>query len=159
MFTKILLIAAALLVATPAVAQTNAGFTGARVELNAGHTNFNDVADLNDVDYGLALGYDVALNDRFTLGAEATAQNAFDKDSRQLGVGARLGYAITPDLLGYARVGYTNLDRYNLDGVNFGGGLNYRVTPNAYISAEYRRTEFERNVSSDSALLGVGLRF
>lgn len=156
---NILLIAAALGAATPAVAHTNDAFTGARVELNAGHTNFNHVGDLNDVDYGLAVGYDVRLNDRFTLGAEATVQNAFSKNSRQLGVGARLGYAITPDLLGFARVGYTNLDRYNLDGVNFGGGLNYRIAHNVYISGEYRRTEFQHNVSSDAALVGVGLRF
>ncbi len=154
MLNNVLLIAAALATATPATAATNDAFTGARVELNAG-------VNQNDFNYGAALGYDLPLGDRATVGVDAVADNVFDRTGRELGVGARLGYALSPTVLAYGRAGYTNYDLVNthLNGYNVGGGLNLRLAPNLYGNVEYRYTDLENRVSGHGARVGIGLRF
>ena len=48
----------------------------------------------------------------------------------------------------------------SLEGVRYGGGLEYSVTPNTYISAEYQRTEYEDNFGGrDAGVVGIGFRF
>lgn len=161
MLNKILFIAAALTAATPAVAQTNAAFVGPRVELNAGVQDVRH-ADVNDFTYGVALGADAPIGDRFTIGGELAADNVVSHN-RTLGVGARLGYALSPNVLGYGRVGYSNLDlgRHggHLDGLNAGAGLAFAITPNLYTNVEYRYTDFENHVGSHGARVGIGFRF
>jgi outer membrane immunogenic protein len=159
--TLISAVAAASLAATPAVAQTNANFTGARVEVNAGFDDVRNAHEFNDVTYGVAAGGDVGLGDRFTLGAQAEANNVFDNEGRELGGAVRLGYAITPNLLAYGRAGYSTVDlrHENLNGLNVGGGLNLALSRNVYTNLEYRYSDFEHNVGSHGARVGVGLRF
>lgn len=151
-------LAALTLFSTPALAQTNAGFTGPRVELQTGLSDSN-ISD-TDVTYGAVLGYDAPLSDRVTLGADIQATNAFDRNGRVLGAGARLGYAFNPHTLGYVRAGYANLDAgKHLNGAAIGGGLEFRLTKNAYLNTEYRYTNYNRGVHSNAGLLGVGIRF
>lgn len=159
--TLISAVAAASLLATPAVAQTNANFVGPRVELNAGVDDVRNAKDWNDVTYGAAVGGDVGLGDRVTLGAEAAASNVFNNDGREFGAGLRLGYALTPNVLAYGRAGYSTVDlrHENLDGLNIGGGLNFALTHNVYTNLEYRYTDFEHNVGRHGARVGVGIRF
>lgn len=156
MLKTLTLVTAALLAATPAVAQ-NAAFVGPRVELNAGLRDVNR----DDVNYGATVGFDVPLGTRFTAGIDGDAQNVFDRDGRELGVGARLGFAVSDNLLAFGRVGYTNLDgRFrNLEGVSYGGGLNFAMTKNLFANAEYRHTDFQRRVNTDGVRVGLGLRF
>jgi outer membrane immunogenic protein len=152
MFKSILATAVALsLVATPAAAQTNAGFTGTRVELNAGLNDF----DSENADYSVAVGADAPLGDRVTLGAELTGNNVVESH-RTVGAAARLGYAITPNTLAFARAGYDKLE--NLDNPTLGAGLNFRIAPNTYASAEYRYRN-EHNNDDHGARIGIGLRF
>ena len=163
-------LAAAALAATPAAAQqrTNSNFTGPRIEVNAGVEDVtNSRRNFNDVTYGAAIGADGALGDRFTLGGEVSVSNPLDDTGRQFGAAARLGYALDRNVLAFGRVGYTNVDidglqnieEANLEGLTLGGGVNFALTPNLYTSVEYRYTDFEHNIGSHGARVGVGLRF
>jgi len=158
-------VALAAMVTTPAVAQD---FTGARVGATVGYDNYRDA---EDVAYNAVVGYDLEVADSFTLGAEATlGDSTVSGDginaSRDVGVSLRAGYVLTPRVLAFGKVGYatTRVEGFgvplNFEGVRFGGGLEYAVTKNAYVSAEYARTEYEANLGGrDQALLGVGFRF
>ena len=73
----IALAAAAALATTPALAQTNAAFTGVRAEVTAGYNDIQNSPDANDVVYGAAVGVDAPLGDRVTIGVEANSSNFF----------------------------------------------------------------------------------
>jgi outer membrane immunogenic protein len=152
----VLLLSAAMLAATPAAAQ-NANFIGPRVEVNTGMRDVNH----DDAMYGLGLGVDAPLGNRATVGVDADAQNVFDHNGRDFGVGARLGFALNRNILAYGRVGYTNLDTRHgdLDGYTVGGGVNLALTPASFVNVEYRRSDYGHNVDSDGVRLGVGFRF
>lgn len=159
---------AALAVATPAFAQSAAPFTGARIGATVG---YDKTHGSDGVTYGGSFGYDYGLTPRITLGAEATLEDSSTKfggvnASRDAAISARLGYVLTPKILGFAKVGYdttrfeTNGSHTNLEGVRFGGGLEYALTPKTYISAEYRRTEYENHFGGrDAGIAGFGFRF
>lgn len=143
------------LVAAPAMAQD---FSGPRVEVTAGVDDVRNGPDLTDVTYGAGLGYDLQFG-KVVVGAEAVAANVFDR--ADLGVGGRLGYVVTDNVLAYARAGYTNLDlgRRSVDGLNVGGGLEVKVSGPIYTKIEYRYTDFEKGLGRHGALAGFGLRF
>ncbi|HEY0315175.1 MAG TPA: outer membrane beta-barrel protein [Sphingomonas sp.] len=168
---RILLAAAvaAVAVAAPAFAQDAAPFTGARLGVTLG---YDKTHGRDGFTYGGAFGYDYAVTPKITLGAEATFEDSTTKGdgihaSRDVAISARAGYVLTPKLLAFAKVGY-DTTRFeiageghdNLEGVRYGGGLEYSVTPRTYISAEYRRTEYEDNFGGrDAGIVGVGFRF
>ena len=88
----------------------------------------------------------------------------------------RAGVTVTPRLLAYGRAGY-GINRTRIsgfvdgqtapvgsesatsDGFIFGGGLEYALTDNASVRAEYRRREFDGSLSSNQVLAGVTFRF
>lgn len=172
-------------ISAPAMAQdTNAAFTGPRVEVlagfdgsKAGSTIDDDINEDNDqsiegIAYGAAVGYDVAFGG-VLVGAEAeytgsTADTDFEdgdfegfgfgnvETGRDLYVGARIGVLAQPDLLVYAKGGYTNA-KYNLrsndgtrefdqdidaDGYRVGAGLEYALSGNSYTKIEYRYSNY-----------------
>lgn len=148
-------------VATPAMAGTNDNFTGLRIEATAGVDDVTGVQDTTDVAYGAAIGVDVPVGDRFTVGVDANTMNVF-ADERQIGVAGRLGYAFNDNLLGFARAGYNNyrdVANRSLDGLVVGGGLEYAVSDMTFVKAEYRYSDFENGVGNHGALVGVGIRF
>ena len=147
--------AAAASLATPAFA---GDFAGPRFEVTAGADDVTGGVDPTDVTYGAALGYDLQYG-KVVVGAEATAANVFDR--ADLGLGARLGYVLNENVLGYVRGGYTNLDlgRRSIDGLTVGGGLEVNVSGPVYTKVEYRYTDFERGVGRHGGLVGVGIRF
>jgi outer membrane immunogenic protein len=166
---RILLAAvAALAVSAPAFAQDAAPFTGARLGVTLG---YDKTHDRDGFTYGGAFGYDYAVTPKITLGGEATFEDSTTKGlgfhaSRDVAISARAGYVLTPKILAFAKVGYDTTrfefqgDHTNLEGVRYGGGLEYSVTPRTYISAEYRRTEYEDNFGGrDAAIVGAGFRF
>lgn len=165
----ILIAAAAIAVAAPAFAQDAAPFTGGRIGATVG---YDKTHGRDGVAYGGAFGYDVAVNPKVTLGAEATLEDSTTKfgdihASRDLAISARAGYVLTPKVLGFVKVGYDstrievrNAGHQNLEGVRFGGGLEYALTPRTYLSAEYRRTEYEDHFGGrDAGIAGFGVRF
>lgn len=95
---------------------------------------------------------------------------------RDLYIGARAGVPVTPNLLLYGKAGYTNA-RFNtsyVDGVdgstNFdishdhggyrlGAGAEYAITPQAFIKAEYRYSNYSGGFDKNQVLAGAGFRF
>jgi outer membrane immunogenic protein len=157
----VLAAAAAMIAATPAVAQTNAGFTGARVEATAGYNDVINSRDRNDVVYGFEAGVDAPVGDRFTVGVAANTRNVFE-DNRQVGVTARVGYAFTPTTLGYALGGYNNyrsFQDFDRDGFAVGGGLEHKISRVTYVKAEYRYSDFDGKTGDSAVTAGIGLRF
>jgi outer membrane immunogenic protein len=141
--------------ASPALAQE---FTGPRVETGAVYTNSN-VSD-NDWQYGLNAGYDVAVNDRVRVGGEVTTNDLFNND-REIGASARVGYVLTPNMMFYGKAGWANRSLVNthLNGFQYGGGIEANMTNGLYIKTEYRRTNYENNVTGDTGFIGLGYRF
>jgi outer membrane immunogenic protein len=163
--------AAAVLSVTPAMAKD---FTGPRVEVTTGIDDVTSGVDLTDIGYGAAVGYDLQLKNKLVVGVEATAANVFEKSEVDLGVAARVGYALNDRVLAFGRVGYTNLERPrtcagttpvvcsasdNAEGITVGGGVEVAVAGPFYGKAEYRYTDFDGKLARQGATVGVGLRF
>ena len=199
------LIGAALLstvAVTPAFAQEEAPFTGPHIE---GIVGYDDVSEGkgNLMDGGNA-GYDFQLG-RVIAGIEGeyadsdvkgsasdliTTGDSFSLNTdRDLYVGARLGFAISPTTMIYAKGGYTNAKfegRFNdglgtiyntgvtTDGYRLGAGVEQKFNlfgPSGFIKAEYRYSNYknidigeddfdlETDFDRHQAVVGVGVRF
>jgi outer membrane immunogenic protein len=193
--------------ATPAVAQESAPFTGFHVEGLVGYDIVKEgEADLDDnsdgVMYGGNIGYDFQLGGA-VAGIEAELTDSSTKargtdlllagDSaridldRDIYVGARVGFAIAPSTLLYAKGGYTNARikaRYNdglgatltegvtLDGYRLGAGIEQKFNlfgPSGFIKGEYRYSNYKNldfndadvdtDIDRHQMLVGVGVRF
>jgi outer membrane immunogenic protein len=171
MRTAIFAAIAAATISAPALAQSDGeAFTGPRLGVTTG---YDKMADHDGATYGVSAGYDLALTRKIRAGvetglAESTASTGTVDSSRDLSASARLGYVVTPKVMAYGKVGYAS-SRFeaagtgngaSLEGVRYGGGVEFAPTPRTYISAEYQRTEYEQNAGGrDAAMVGVGLRF
>lgn len=204
--------------ATPAFAQDSdrAAFTGPRVGAVLGYDGTrpgssvdSDIAGDDQTAHGLLyggdVGYDFAVGG-VVIGAEAeltgsTARvnnspidpNDFGfgrvKAGRDIYAGARVGFRVSPNMMVYAKGGYTNARfdltasdgvtetgrNFNLDGYRVGAGVERALGPNTYAKLEYRysnydnaRLEFARGSATDNFSIdtdrhqvaaGVGFRF
>lgn len=195
-------VAAVLASTTAAHAQESEGsFTGIRVEGVAGWDNFSAGSRESDSKDGFmgggAIGYDYDMNG-VVLGAEAelTATSAsatvngvfVPSDIAHLSadadiyLGARLGYAFSPQFLGYVKAGWTNLgvtadytpnvpgepfrqDSTSTDGYRVGLGLEYRFAGGIYAKGEYRYSnygsirDFDIDTDRSQIVVGLGYRF
>lgn len=133
---------------------------------------FEDNQSANGIVYGAAAGYDVDLG-TMVIGAEAeltdsTADSDFADPATDFGlgsvdagrdiyVGARAGFKVTPNTLLYAKGGYTNA-RFNYigsdgttdyeqnldtDGWRIGGGVEQKLGGNAFAKLEYRYSNYK----------------
>lgn len=200
-----LLIGAALLstaLATPAFAQEDAPFTGPHVEALVG---YDDVADGDgDLMYGVAAGYDFQMGgviagiegefaDSDVNGAASDLFSTGDSfrlnTDRDLYLGARLGFAVSPSTMIYVKGGYTNAkfegrfdngagtifnNGVTADGYRVGAGMEQKFNllgPSGFIKAEYRysnyknldigENDYDRQIDVDrhQAVIGLGIRF
>lgn len=138
MRTLFLTAIAAVAVATPALAQDKAPFTGPRAEAIVGYDVVKDGHSSNRSDgvtYGGALGYDINTGG-LVVGAEAELTDSSAKNrnlgafapndsfvvgaGRDIYVGGRIGTTLTPSTLLYAKAGYTN-GRFDTDYSTAGG--------------------------------------
>jgi outer membrane immunogenic protein len=184
---------AAVSIAAPALAQDSgrAPFTGFKVEGLAGWDHPRVPGDhANGVTYGVGAGYDYQTGG-VVLGIEGEASDSTTKRcvggfaiagdnlcasaGRDLYVGGRVGAAVAPNTLLYAKAGYTNgrintdyttptgvgafRDHRNLNGFRVGGGIEQSLGGNAYVKAEYRYSNYEQNVDRHQVVAGVGFRF
>jgi outer membrane immunogenic protein len=178
-----------MLVAAPAMAQTAAPFTGARVEGIVGYDNVKNGDNDDAVMYGVSAGYDRQMNG-LLVGIEGEASDSdvrqcdgvqtavsprlCAKAGRDLYAGARVGTVVGGRTLLYAKAGYTNaqfkltsdngtnettLGKTNLDGIRAGVGAEYAVGPNSYVKAEYRYSNYEDGFTRNQAVAGFGFRF
>jgi len=187
-------------VAAPAMAQDSntapgglyvgalAGFEGLDVKSGDGSVT----ADADSAVYGINAGYDLSLGSAFVgvegelstsggstefPGSFAGARDGLDADG-QYYLGARAGFALTPGIAAYGKVGYTALDtraftsagsladvEENASGVRFGGGLQIQLPGPLEGRLEYRRSNYNDvggdvgDVSTDQVVAGLGLRF
>lgn len=201
---RIVLFAAALAASTalaaPAFAQdTDPTFTGPRAEVIAGwdHVNDGSISGANGTDgvvYGGAVGYDFQIG-QAVLGFEGEATGATTKQTspnvlavgdqlrvkagRDLYVGGRIGFAVGPRALIYAKGGYTNAqvdtrytsgattirDSETLDGWRAGAGVELKLTGNFYVKGEYRYSNYTEasgsaiDLDRHQVVAGVGVRF
>ena len=183
---------AAASIAAPAFAQDTAPFTGFHVEGLAGWDHPKGQGTHSDgFLYGVGAGYDVQTG-RVVLGVEGeasgstarkcvTSVNAVGdqlctKAGRDLYVGGRIGVAVAPTTLLYAKAGYTNARvntdytgvaggvasfsaRDTRDGFRLGGGVEQSLGSNAYVKAEYRYSDYNHNFQRHQIVAGVGFRF
>ncbi|HEY8603425.1 porin family protein [Tsuneonella suprasediminis] len=147
-------------VATPALAQDAAPFTGLRVggEVGYDHVRSGSTEDVDDtrdlkqsidgVAYGAVVGYDADVGGDLRLGAEASigdssakwdnnngVPNTFNlgrvSADRDIYVGARLGYVTSPNTMIYVKGGYTNA-RFGIEGTDGTTSLNQRLDTDGY---------------------------
>ena len=168
MKTVIFAALAAAAISAPAVAQDAAPFTGPRAGVTVG---YDKIGGDDGFAYGVSAGYDLAVAPRITFGPEvsfsdSTVEEAGIDVSRDLAASVRLGYVVTPRVLAFGKVGYADTrfevagTNINYEGVRYGGGLEFAVTGNTYISAEYQRSEYEDGLGGrDAGIVGVGFRF
>jgi len=202
------IIALAAFAAAPAFAQDpDAPFTGPRLEVFGGYDNVQSGNDGSDdaaegVTYGVGLGYDVQLGGA-VVGIEAEIADSTGKvtgrdidiagdslqlkSGRDLYIGGRVGVAVGPQTLLYAKGGYTNYrvqTRYDnstgtvfdrgvtLDGWRAGVGLEHKLSllgPGGFVKAEYRYSNYTNinldNLNADidadrhQVVAGIGIRF
>lgn len=178
----------AIAVAAPAMAQESPAqtFSGPRVGVVFGYDKSRSGStvdqdntqdrkqSLDGLLYGGEIGYDIPLGSNLVVGADAeltdsTAKwtDTFEPNTFSLGrvsagrdiyVGGRIGYAMSPRSMIYAKGGYTNA-RYNLqssdgsivqdqrldtDGYRVGGGLEYAFSPKTFGRIEYRYSNYKK---------------
>ena len=184
--------------ATPALAQSApgglhagalAGYEGIDVEAEDGSAT----ANADSAVYGINAGYDIALGGAF-VGVEgeistssgttefpstfAGARDGLETDA-QYYIGARAGFALTPGVTAYGKVGYTSLDtraftqagslaelEENAGGIRYGGGVQIGLPGPLEARVEYRRSEYDDLASADfgktttdQVVVGLGVRF
>jgi outer membrane immunogenic protein len=170
--------AAALAFASPAMAQgarapaAQAAPAGFRIELLAGYDHAGtDGFHKDGVLYGLGAGYDFAVGNSLSLGADAEITGATGskdgvKAGRDLYAGARVNFAVAPKANLYVKGGYTNaritetgFGGENLDGWRLGAGGQLLVGGGSYVGLEYRYSNYEQDVDRHQVALTVGHRF
>lgn len=188
-------------IATPALAQDQsaapggfyvgalAGYEGLDVESGDGSVS----ADADSAIYGITAGYDLSLGSAF-VGVEgelSTSSGSTEfpasfsgvrdglEANGQYYIGARAGFALTPGIAAYGKVGYTALDTEaftsagslneledNAGGLRFGGGLQVQLPGPLEGRIEYRRSRYKDvldsdfgDLTTDQVVAGIGLRF
>ncbi|WP_370030189.1 outer membrane protein [Qipengyuania mesophila] len=188
--------------AAPAMAQdADNNFDGFRVQgvtgydaLQAGSSVDDDGVDNNDqsidgVVYGVQAGYDFDLGGA-VVGLEAELSDSTAKTEytngdfegfgfgqvdagRDLFLGARVGAKVAPDLLLYAKGGYTNAklnilsndgtteydQTFDLDGWRAGAGVEYAINPSTFMNVEYRYSNYSKGEVDLNGDLADGDRF
>lgn len=191
---------AAGLAATPALAQQSTapggfyvgalgGYEGVDVESADGSAT----ATADSAVYGVSAGYDLSLGSAFvgvegelsTSDGSTSFPDSFDgareglETGGQYYIGARAGFALTPGIAAYGKVGYTALDtkaftesgslgelEENTDGIRYGAGLQVQLPGPLEGRLEYRRSQYDDladidqgDATTDQVTLGLGVRF
>ena len=153
-------------------------FAGPRVEATIGLDKSSADRGLDNGVTGMraggAVGYDIAIGKRVTIGAEAgigwmvagnaevgpfpptVLDNYKYSAGRDIDVSGRLGYALSPKTLIYGKAGWASQSHHvetssgqsgewKSDGLRVGAGLEQKLTSNVYAKAEYRYTRYEDN--------------
>ncbi len=180
---KILFVAAIAVssMTSPAIAQEEGDFSGAKGTAIAGYdnTDFGLAGAGNDDNldgflFGAALGYDLqSSNIVYGVEAEITGSTGeisgggLSVDaSRDLYAGARLGFVVGDSALIYTKAGYSNarftatgVGGGNLDGIRVGAGVEFKLSDNLFARGEYRYSDYEAGVSRNQVVGGLGFRF
>lgn len=172
--------AAAVLASTPALAQAaSIAPAGPRIEAVVGYDRVKALGEKDGgVLFGIGAGYDYAVSNAVSIGADIEATDSTQKESagladvksgRDLYAGGRVNFAVSPTANLYVKGGYTNarfkaddgVDSVseNFDGYRLGAGGQLNVSGKAYVGAEYRYSNYEHGLSRNQVALTVGTRF
>jgi outer membrane immunogenic protein len=170
----------AFLAATPALAQDTTAVAGPRVEALVGYDRVKiDGEHDGGVLFGIGAGYDFAVGNGVSLGADVEATESTQKEGdediaevkagRDLYAGGRVTFAVSPKANLYLKGGYTNArfkatdgeDTFaaNADGFRLGAGGQYGIGGKAYVGGEYRYSNYEAGLTRHQLALTVGTRF
>lgn len=162
-------------IATPALAQSDSSFSGFNLAVLGGYDSVrlsdgNNSESKGDFMYGVSLGYNADLGSA-VVGIEAEIADSEVSEtvtdlavlgdslttsaSRDLYIGARVGAKLAPNVLLYAKGGYTNArlkltydngvnvisDGENFDGFRLGAGLEYSFDRFG-LRGEYRYSDY-----------------
>lgn len=191
---------AAGLAATPALAQQSTAPGGFYVGALGGYegvdvesADSSATATADSAVYGVSAGYDLSLGSAFvgvegelsTSDGSTSFPDSFDgareglETGGQYYIGARAGFALTPGIAAYGKVGYTALDtkaftesgsldelEENTDGIRYGAGLQVQLPGPLEGRLEYRRSQYDDladldqgDATTDQVTLGLGVRF
>jgi outer membrane immunogenic protein len=141
--------------------------------------------------YGGAIGYDLqrgnavfGIEGELDLSSRNRCQTPdvlisdrlCERSRRDTYIGGRIGGAVAPATLLYAKVGYTHLrSRYaydagpgggsslsftrGLDGIRAGVGIEQKVGTKLYVKGEYRYSDYQFGGWKHDGVLGIGFRF
>jgi outer membrane immunogenic protein len=172
------LVAAAALSATPAFAQERQPFSGGHVEAITGYDHISGAGGQDGLLYGVGAGYDYRTRN-VVLGIEGEVLESTAGDcvgnvcvdaSRDFYIGGRVGAVVSPNVLLYGKLGYSNAridvtsgnvgSHTSLDGIRAGAGLEWLI-PHTPLSlrAEYRYTNYELGAERHQGTLGLAFRF
>jgi len=172
--------AAAVLASTPALAQdASIAPAGPRVEAVVGYDRVKALGEKDGgVLFGVGAGYDYAVSNTVSIGADVEASGSTQKESaglaevnagRDLYAGGRVSVAVSPTANLYVKGGYTNArfkadDGFDSFSENFGGyrvgaGGQMTVSGKAYVGAEYRYSNYEDGLARNQVAMTVGTRF
>ena len=128
--------------------------------------------------YGIGAGYDLrSRNAVFGIEGEVADSTTDDcaggvclEAGRDLYIGGRVGAVVSPNVLLYAKAGYTNArvvatvgsvrDGTNLDGIRAGAGIEWAI-PHTPVSlrAEYRYSNYQDGITRHQGVAGLAFRF
>jgi len=173
-------VAASAFAATPAFAQeARPAFSGGHVEAIAGYDHVRGGGEGRDgLLYGIGAGYDLrSHNTVFGIEGELADSTTDDcvgtvcaRAGRDIYIGGRVGAVVSPNVLLYGKLGYTNArvvatagnvsDGTNLDGIRAGAGVEWAIprTPLS-LRAEYRYSNYEQGISRHQGVAGLSFRF
>lgn len=142
--------------------------------------------DQSGIVFGVGVGYDFPIGPSASIGIDLEATETTSKEEfsgggdsvdfrfgRDLYAGIRFTTAISDSANLFFRAGYTNLRAEatididndvenisaNADGVRGGVGVQVALGTSAYLSAEYRYSNYEAGLSRHQAVGGIGFRF
>lgn len=179
----------------PALAQSGlhlgaiAGYEGIDVESADGSLT----ADANSAVYGVTAGYDLGLGSAFvgvegelsTSGGSTDFPDSFSgardrvEADGQYYLGVRAGFALTPGIAAYGKLGYTSLSTTaftssgsldeledNAGGIRYGAGLQAQLPGALEARVEYRRSRYKDvnngtygDATINQLVAGLGIRF
>ena len=176
LLTFLALGSAATAMAAPSNATT---FTGPALEIGVGvgkaDVKNHNLDEKNKTDVSLRGNYNVDYGSNWIGGAEVAVKplkrtlgsNAAGtvKQKMDASVSYVQGYRFAQDAMAYGKVGY-HYGRFenvnNMNGLGYGLGMKYAVTPNVELGGEWEQTRYKRNddkATNNSYMLTVGYRF
>lgn len=170
---RFVLLAAAALVSTPAMAEDFAGpYVGVGVTVDnfqgSGSSEGFGISGLGGTAFA---GYDLPLGEKAFAGVEANADinsadvsGVLDADWAW-GAGARAGYKLNDSTALYGRVGYARtrlsdgVDHQWLDGVRYGVGVQTGLTEKLSLRAEFTQSNFEQDLVNNQGAISLSYGF
>lgn len=116
---------------------------------------------------GVGANYDFAVGDKSSVDNSVSPTELRQSLGDSWGVGARLGYLVTNDLLLFASLGYGGQrltidavdtgspgtavsNSYDLAGLYLGAGVEIRLTESLSVKAEYRYADYRDSLTTDA---------